>query len=175
MKRIFHSYVQLTLTTRERSTDLYKNHTMRIHANTSTQLEREQVKNTTYIQPGSAKAQNSLRSTVGGLDEVTAHLERFDALVDEGKFQDPTKRVSLSSKSLQVTPALEIRSRSVISTHKSHEFRIYRADCAMRRRYACCAPFKFPLKCVCSRNETADAALGGLAVGILRLRSGDCG
>jgi len=40
----------------------------------------------------SQKTQKSLRSAVDGLDEVTALAERFDALLEEGKFSDHTER-----------------------------------------------------------------------------------
>ena len=85
----------------------------------------------------SAKAQNSLRSVVDSLDEVTVHADRFDALVEAGK---TPSSVSLCKKSSRVTPTLEIRSRSGWkSTHEFHErltCGICREACAARRRYA---------------------------------------
>ena len=72
----------------------------------------KQTLSTRYIVPRtSAKAQNSLRLAVDGLDEVTAHADRFDALVKKENFKTPPS-VSLCKKSSQVTPALEMRSRS---------------------------------------------------------------
>ncbi len=55
--------------------------------------ETEQTLSARHILPRfSAKAQNSLRSAVDGMDEVNTHADRFDALVEAGKFQDPAER-----------------------------------------------------------------------------------
>ena len=131
----------------------------------------EQTLSSRHILPRfSAKAQNSLRSAVDTLDEVTAHADRFDALVEAGKFQDPAER-----QFIEEVIASHTRSRDTIEEWLKVNPRIPRASdlwdlpgglcgaAALRLMRAVGVPAQ---ACVRSSSETADAALGDLAVGI---------
>ena len=71
----------------------------------------------------SARAQSSLRSAVDGLDEVTALAERFDALLEEGKFLDPAER-----QFVQQVIAVHTRSRDSIEEWLESNPRVPRAS-----------------------------------------------
>ena len=84
----------------------------------------EQTLSSRHILPRfSAKAQNSLRSAVDTLDEVTAHADRFDALVEAGKFQDPAER-----QFIEEVIASHTRSRDTIEEWLKVNPRIPRAS-----------------------------------------------
>ena len=99
---------------------------------------------------------------------MTVHADRFDALVEAGTFQDPAER-----QFIEEVIASHTRSRDTIEEWLKVNPRIPRASdlwdlpgglcgaAALRlmRAVAC------PHKRVRSSGETADAALGDLAVG----------
>ena len=86
--------------------------------------ENENALSTRHILPRSnAKTQKSLRSAVDGLDEVTALAERFDALLEEGKFLDPA-----DCQFVEQVIAVHTRSRDSIEEWLESKPRVPRAS-----------------------------------------------
>ena len=99
---------------------------------------------------------------------MTAHADRFDALIEEGKFQDPAER-----QFVEEVFASHIRSRDTIEEWLKFKPRIPRGSVLWDLPGGLCGAAALrwlravdvPAEARRSSGETADAALGGLAVG----------